>query len=101
MESAQLVSSLCCSDERAATNEQDCGTDPGCFWESTLTSAASALLLKEPALAFICFLCLVAVIAPTRPEERIPLLMGFEPGWVPNWNFARRTALPVRAPSLA
>jgi hypothetical protein len=102
MEAAQLFEAACCEDGGAATGGDDCQGDLGCAWESAVTTQSwTPLLLKLPLLACLCLACGLFALSLRPTEASRTEILPEPPLWIPSWQFARRTALPVRAPALA
>ena len=93
----------CAMDEQPGCNpSQDCG-DCGCFAveKSQYNTTQLRLTIPAPVLQPVCFTSLLPW-ADTWPAQVSPgILTASPPQLCQTWQFASRTALPVRAPSLA
>ena len=102
MEAANMVPPTCCENPAAPADDSDDEHGaPHCSeWENRLSAAQETIAAKEPVLTCCEFLLALtcvpepdSVALTTRHEENSP------PVWRTTWHFARRTALPVRAPA--
>jgi hypothetical protein len=78
-------------------------SDTGCcsVEESQYKTEQLRLTLSLPDLLPISFVPIVAAANPLPNEVSLGILTAAPPQLLKTWNFATRTALPARAPSLA
>jgi hypothetical protein len=91
------VAEVCCDETESCTDGICAVVENGDY-----TTGVNQFKVSAPTLlAFSRFLCLHAVrLIPPRREAAAFNLADVSPAWLSDWDFARRTACPARAPSL-